>query len=231
MRFDILSLFPGYFTGPFDESMIKRARESGIIDICLVDIRDFADNRHQRVDDRPYGGGPGMVMMPVPVAAAIRQAKTSESRVIYLSPQGTPLTAAKSRQLAKEKHLILLCGHYEGIDQRVIDSDVDEEISIGDYVLTNGCLAAIVLLDSVIRFIPGVLGHAKAAEEDSFENGLLDCPHYTRPEIFENQAVPSVLLSGNHKEIDKWRHEQAVKKTKEVRPEFLTKFIKMVEEN
>ena len=221
MRFDILSLFPGYFTGPFDESMIKRARESGLIDIRLTDIRDFADNRHQRVDDRPYGGGPGMVMMPPPVTAAIRHVKTVESRVIYLTPQGKLLTAAKCRQLAQEKHLILLCGHYEGIDQRVIDYEVDEEICIGDYVLTNGCLAAIVIVDSVMRFLPGVLGHAAAAEEDSFEKGLLDCPHYTRPEVFEGHTVPSVLLSGNHREIAEWRYAQAIKKKKKTRPDIL----------
>lgn len=216
---DILSLFPGYFTGPFDESIIKRAREKGLIEIRLVDIRNFADNRHRRVDDRPYGGGPGMVMMPQPVTSAIRQVKSSDSYVIYLSPQGKVLTAEKSRWLAKKSHLILLCGHYEGIDQRVLDREVDEEISIGDYVLTNGALAAIVLLDSVVRFVPGVLGHALAAEEDSFEKGILDCPHYTRPEIFEEQEVPPVLLSGDHQKIADWRLEQALKKTYEVRPD------------
>lgn len=221
MLIDILSLFPGYFQGPFDESIIKQARKKGMIDIRLTDIRDFADNRYRRVDDRPYGGGPGMVMMPQPVTAAIRQVKTAESHVVYLSPQGKPLKAAKSRQLAKKKHLILLCGHYEGIDQRVLDHEIDEEISIGDYVLTNGCLAAIVLLDSVIRFIPGVLGHELAAEEDSFEQGILDCPHYTRPEVFEGHPVPPILLSGHHKEIANWRLQQALKKTREVRPDLL----------
>lgn len=219
MLIDILSLFPGYFEGPFNESMIKRAKEKEIIEIRLIDIRDFAENRYHRVDDRPYGGGPGMVMMPQPVASAIRHVKTPQSRVIYLTPQGPKLTAAKSRQLAEENHLILLCGHYEGIDQRVLDHEIDEELSIGDYVLTNGCLAAIVVVDSVIRFIPGVLGHALAAEEDSFEKGLLDCPHYTRPEVFEGNAVPSVLLSGNHQEIAKWRQEQALRKTKNIRPD------------
>ncbi len=143
MQIDILSLFPGYFKGPFDESIVKRAREKGLVDIRLTDIREFADNRYRRVDDRPYGGGPGMVMMPQPVIAAIRHVETPQSRVIYLSPQGKPLKAAKCRELAKESHLILLCGHYEGVDQRVLDNEVDEEISIGDYVLTNGCLAAL----------------------------------------------------------------------------------------
>lgn len=224
MQIDILSLFPGYFQGPFDESMIMQAKKKGILDIRLTDIRDFAENRNRRVDDRPYGGGPGMVMMPQPTVAAIRHVKTPEARVIYLSPQGALLNAAKSRELAKEKHLVLLCGHYEGIDQRVIDIEVHEEISIGDYVLTNGCLAAIVVVDSVVRFIPGVLGHELAAEEDSFENGLLDCPHYTRPEHFENHDVPPVLLSGNHLAIAKWRHEQALIKTGHARPDLINRF-------
>ena len=223
MIIDILSLFPGYFKGPFDESMIKRAREKGILDIRLVDIRDFADNRHHRVDDRQFGGGPGMVMTSQPVTAAIRHVRSPVSRVIYLSPQGSLLNAAKCRELAQCEHLILLCGHYEGIDQRVLDNEVDEEICIGDYVLTNGCLAAIVLLDAVSRFIPGVLGHASAAEEDSFEKGILDCPHYTRPEVFEGCNVPQVLLSGNHAEIARWRHEQALKKTLMKRPDLFNK--------
>lgn len=160
-----------------------------------------------------------MVMMPDPVAKAVRSVKTPQSRVVYLSPQGKPLTAAKCRELAKIPHLILLCGHYEGIDERVLESEVDEEISIGDYVLTNGCLAAIVLVDATIRFIPGVLGHELAAEEDSFENGLLDYPHYTRPEEYEGRAVPKILLSGNHAQIAAWRKEKAIEKTRRVRPD------------
>lgn len=220
-RFDILSLFPRYFQGPFDESIIRRARDRGLIDINLVDIRDFADNKHHRVDDRPYGGGPGMVLMPQPVAKAIQSVKTPESRVIYLSPQGRKLTAKKCREIANIPHVVLLCGHYEGIDERVLESYVDEEICIGDYVLTNGCLPAIVLLDAVIRFIPGVLGHEDAATEDSFENGLLDCPHYTRPDIFEGKNVPDVLRSGDHKKIAEWRYEQSLKKTRSVRPDLL----------
>lgn len=219
MRIDILSLFPGYFLGPFDESIIKIARKKGIIDIRLIDIRDFAENKHRKVDDRPYGGGPGMVLMPQPVVSAIRSVKTEDSRVIYLSPQGPLLNAAKSRELAQHKHLIFLCGHYEGIDERIIESEVDEEISIGPYVLTNGCLAAIVVTDAMIRFIPGVLGHEQSAAEDSYENGRLDYPHYTRPEIFEGRKVPEVLLSGNHKNIEAWRQERAEEKTKNVYPE------------
>ncbi|MEI8366043.1 MAG: tRNA (guanosine(37)-N1)-methyltransferase TrmD [Parachlamydiaceae bacterium] len=221
MKIDILSLFPEYFQGPFDASIIGQARKKGILEINLIDIRTFADNRYRRVDDRPYGGGPGMVLMPQPVTQAIRSVRSPKSRVIYLSPQGAPLTAAKARQLASYEHLVLLCGHYEGVDERALQNDVDEEISIGDYVLTNGCLPAIVLVDAVIRFVPEVLGHASAADEDSFEAGIFDCPHYTRPEVFEGQSVPSVLLSGNHKEIEEWRRKQALEKTQRVRPDLM----------
>lgn len=160
-----------------------------------------------------------MVLMAPPVAKAIRSVRSPQARVVYLSPQGKILTAAKCRELAACEHLVLLCGHYEGVDERVLESDVDEEISIGDYVLTNGCLAAIVLVDAVVRFVPGVLGHELAACEDSFEKGILDCPHYTRPEVFENRQVPEVLLSGNHQKIAEWRREAALKKTRLVRPD------------
>lgn len=224
MQIDILSLFPEYFKGPFDESIIKQARKKEILAINQVDIRQFADNKHQRVDDRPYGGGPGMVLMPNPVIRAIRSVRQEQSRVIYLSPQGRLLTASKCRELAQHDHLILLCGHYEGIDERILP-EIDEEISIGDYVLTNGCLAAIVLVDAMVRFVPGVLGHNLATEEESFELGpkgcLLDHPHYTRPERFEDKKVPDVLLSGDHKKIAEWRHEAAVEKTRRVRPDLL----------
>lgn len=223
MRIDILSLFPEYFRGPFDESMIKKARDSGILDIHLVDIRAFANNRHNSVDDRPYGGGPGMVLMPEPVAQAIRSVKGPKSKVVYLSPQGETLQAAKCRELAQIEHLVLLCGHYEGVDERVLMTEVDEVISIGDYVLTNGCAAAIVVVDAFARFVPGVIGHELAVEEDSFENGLLDCPHYTRPEVFEGLQVPEVLLSGDHKKIREWRSQMALEKTERVRPDLLEK--------
>lgn len=221
MRIDILSLFPGYFRGPFDESILKRAIEKGILDIRLVDIRDFAEGKHRQVDDRPYGGGPGMLLMAKPVCEAIRSVRTEESKVIYLSPQGKKLDAAMSRALSQEKHLVLLCGHYEGIDQRAIDLEVDEEISIGDYVLTNGCLPAIVLVDALARFVPEVLGHEEAAAEDSFEQGRLDCPHFTRPEEFEGLRVPEILLSGHHAKIEEWRHQMGLEKTRSVRPELL----------
>lgn len=230
MRFDVLSLFPEYFRGPFDESIIKRAKAAGIIEIHLSNIRDYSEDRHRRADDRPYGGGPGMVMMPGPVVKAIQAVKQEGSWVVHLSPQGKKLDAAKCRELAEKRHLILLCGHYEGIDERALVTSVDEEISIGDYVLTNGCAAAIVLVDAVIRFIPGVLGHESAASEDSFEDGILDCPHYTRPEVFyvppegkEELKVPQVLLSGDHKKIAEWRRERALEKTARNRPDLLPK--------
>lgn len=221
MRIDILSLFPEYFRGPFDESMIKRAREAGILDIRLVDIRDFAEGPHRKVDDRPYGGGPGMVLMVDPVVKAVRSVASEQTKVIYLSPQGRPLDASLCKELAQEEHLVFLCGHYEGIDERIIEMVVDEEISIGDYVLTNGCLAAIVCVDALSRFVPGVIGHHAAAREDSFEGGMLDCPHYTRPEVFEGMAVPEILLSGHHQKIEKWRRAQALKKMERVRPDLL----------
>ncbi len=220
MDVDILSLFPSYFRGPFDVSMLMRARENGLLNIRHVDIRDFAENR-RRVDDRPFGGGPGMVLCPEPVAKAIQSVRRHGSRVIYLSPQGSLLTAKKCQELAKEEHLVLLCGHYEGIDERVLAKYVDEEISIGDYVLTSGCAAAIVLVDAVSRFIPGVIGHPDAAFEDSFQEGIFDGPHYTRPEVFEGMEVPAVLREGHHAEIRKFRKQKAIEKTCRVRPDLV----------
>jgi tRNA (guanine37-N1)-methyltransferase len=229
MKVDILSLFPEYFRGPFDVSILKRAQESGLLEIHLVDIRDFAQRKgnYAKVDDRPYGGGPGMVLMPEPVCEAIRSRKGEKSHVVYLSPQGKKLTAAKCQELSQKEHLVLLCGHYEGVDERAL-KEVDEEISIGDYVLTNGCLAAIVLIDAMARFIPGVLGHEEAAGQDSFQEGIFDAPHYTRPEMFEGIAVPEVLKTGNHAEIAKWRRKQGLAKTKRVRPDLI--FLKEIQD-
>lgn len=203
-------------------SLLGKAQEKGLLSFHLIDIRTFAEGRHAKVDDRPFGGGPGMVMKPEPVTRAIRSRRRENSRVIYLSPQGAPLTAARAEALAKEEHLILLCGHYEGIDERALQSDVDEEISIGDYVLTSGCPAALVLVDAVARFIPGVIGHPDAAKQDSFSlEGGFDAPHYTRPEVFEGVEVPPVLRGGNHEEIARWRQSEARKKTYRVRPDLL----------
>ena len=221
LRVDILSLFPDYFQGPFDVSLIKKAKENKLLEINCIDIRSFAKDKHNSVDDRPYGGGPGMVMMPGPVVDAIRSVKTEDAHRVLLSPQGKQLNAKKARELSECSHLILVCGHYEGIDERVIDLEIDEEISIGDYVLTSGCAAAVVLLEAVSRFVPGVLGHSESAELDSFESGGFDAPHYTRPLEFEGLKVPEVLTSGNHREIEKYRHKRAYEKTKRVRPDLI----------
>lgn len=221
MRYSILSLFPKYFEGPFDVSMIKRAKEAKVIEIDLIDIRDFATDKHKTVDDRPYGGGPGMVLKPDPLVKAIRSVKNPDSLVVYLSPQGKKLDAALCKQLAMQTHVILVCGHYEGIDQRIIDLEVDQEVCIGDYVLTSGAPAAIVFVDAVTRFLPGAIGDPESVVKDSFEEGIFDTPHYTRPPEYEGLKVPEVLLSGHHLNVDLWRKEQALKKTKDVRPDLL----------
>jgi len=221
MRVDILSLFPEFFHGPFEVSLLKRARERGLLDIRLTDIRDFATGKHRKVDERPFGGGPGMVMMPGPIEAAIKQAKGEKSKVIYLSPQGMPLTAKKCRELAKEEHLVLLCGHYEGVDERVLMTQIDEEISIGDYVLTSGCPAAVVLVDAVARYIPGVIDNEEATGCDSFEDGVFDAPHFAGPDEYEGYKVPDVLKSGHHANIKAWREQQAYEKTRRVRPDLI----------
>lgn len=218
---DIISLFPDYFSGPFDVSIIGRARQQGLVDIRHTNMRDFAHNKHNRVDDRPFGGGPGMLIMAEPVVKAVNSVRTPQSRLIYLSPRGKTLNASLCRSLAQEKHLVLLCGHYEGIDERALDILHTEEISIGDYVLTNGCLGAIVLVDALLRFVEGVLGHADAARQDSFEEGILDCPHYTHPRVYEGREVPEVLLSGNHQLIEEWRRTAARQKTQQMRPDLL----------
>lgn len=220
LKISILSLFPGYFEGPFRESMLAKAQAKGLIEIELIDIRSFSTFRHQKVDDRPFGGGPGMVMMAEPIVRAIRSVKKDYSKVIYLSPQGTPLKAAACPPYARERHLILLSGHYEGIDERVIETEVDELVSIGDYVLTNGCSAAIVFVDAIARFVPGVVGDEESVRQDSFEGeGFLDHPHYTQPREFEGLRVPEVLLSGDHGKIAAWRRERAIENSIKRRPE------------
>ena len=209
MHIDVLTLFPDMISGYLGQSMMKRAVEKGAVSFGWVNPRDFATDVHRTTDDRVYGGGPGMVMKPEPLFAAIESVRTDASWVIYLSPQGPPFTQTKAETLSTADHLILVCGHYEGIDERVIEALVDEEISIGDYVLTNGAIAAAVVIDATVRLIPGVLGGNGAAEADSFSAGILDHPHYTRPEDFRGMKVPDVLLSGNHAAIDAWRRERA----------------------
>ena len=221
MKFDVLTLFPEMFA-PVEQSIMGRAIENKLIDINLVNIRDFSENKHKKVDDTPYGGGAGMVMMPDVVYRAYQSVKTENAKVIYMSPQGKKLDQKKVEDLSKENHLIILCGHYEGIDQRVIDKIVDEEISIGDYVLTGGELPAMVLIDSVSRYIEGVLSK-DSINEESFSNGLLEYPQYTRPEVFEGEKVPEILLSGHHENIEKWRKEKSIEITKKKRPDLLEK--------
>ena len=219
MKFDVLTLFPEMFE-PLKQSIIKRASEKKLLDINLVNIRDFSEDKHNKVDDTPYGGGAGMLMKPDVVDRAYNSVKSENAKVIYLTPQGKMLNQKIVKDLSKQEHLILLCGHYEGIDQRVLDKIVDEEISIGDYVLTGGELPAMVLIDSVSRYVEGVLSN-ESTEEESFSNGLLEYPQYTRPEVFDNVKVPDVLISGHHENIRKWRRERSLENTFKKRPEML----------
>ena len=219
MKFDVLTLFPEMFE-ILNQSIIGKAIEKELININLINIRDFSKDKHKKVDDTPYGGGAGMVMKPDVVYDAYQSIKDRNAKVIYMSPQGNPLNQKKVEELSKENHLIILCGHYEGIDQRVLDKIVDEEISIGDYVLTGGEIPAMVLIDSVSRYVEGVLKE-DSIKEESFSNGLLEYPQYTRPEVFEGMKVPEVLLSGHHENIEKWRKEKSLEMTKKKRPDIL----------
>jgi tRNA (guanine37-N1)-methyltransferase len=224
MRFDILTLFPGMFAGAFDESIIKRARDAGLVTIDLHNIRDFGIGRHQLTDDTPYGGGGGMIMKPEPIFAAVETLLGEEletTPIILLTPQGRLFTQAVARELARQRRLLLICGRYEGVDERVHQYLVTDEISIGDYVLSGGEIPAMVLVDAVTRLIPGVLGDPAATFEDSHAEGLLEYPHYTRPPDFRGHAVPDVLLSGHHAEIVRWRRQQALRRTWERRPDLL----------
>ena len=219
MKFDVLTLFPEMFE-PLNQSIIGRAVKEKLIEINLINIRDFSKDKHKKVDDTPYGGGSGMVMKADVIYEAYKSIRNKKAKVIYMSPQGKVLNQNKVVELSKEKHLIILCGHYEGIDQRVIDKIVDEEISIGDYVLTGGELPTMVLIDSVSRYIEGVLSENSTTEE-SFSQGILEYPQYTRPEIFEGEKIPEILQSGHHENINKWRREEALKNTYYKRPELL----------
>jgi tRNA (guanine37-N1)-methyltransferase len=222
LRIDILTLFPGMFRGPFDESIVKRAGDKGLLEIGIHNIRDWATGRHQMVDDYPYGGGAGMVMKPEPVFAAVEAVRRQGSWVVLMSAQGRVFSQRIADEYSRQSHLILLCGHYEGFDERVIDHLVDDEISIGDYVLTGGELAAMVVCDAVVRLIPGVLGAEESSQEESFQEGLLEYPHYTRPPEFRGRPVPEILLSGNHAKIAEWRRRQSLIRTLRRRPELLS---------
>ncbi len=219
MHIDVLTLFPGICNGAFHESILARAQEKGLARLRTINIRDFAFDKHRVADGAPYGGGQGMVMKPEPIFEAVESVRTSVSRVVLMTPGGRLFDQAKARELALSPHLILISGHYEGIDQRVADHLADEELSIGDYVLTNGALAAAVVVDAVVRLIPGVLGDAGSAEDDSFSHGLLEHPQYTRPENFRGWRVPDILLSGNHGAIGEWRAMMRLEKTRRVRPD------------
>ena len=222
MRFDVLTLFPGMVEGILNTSITGRAAEAGLLEFCAHDIRDFTDDPHRRVDDTPYGGGSGMVMEPEPVYRAIRSVERApSSRVVYMSPKGKVLTQSKARELSKLDQLIILCGHYEGIDQRVLDECVEEEVSIGDYVLTGGELPACVLIDCVSRMIDGVLAEEASYTDESLYCGLLEYPHYTRPAEWHGQSVPEVLRSGDHAKIEEWRYRRSVEETKKKRPDLI----------
>ena len=225
LRADILTIFPEMFTSVLSSSILGRAREKGLLDINCVDIRPFSEMKHKNTDDYPFGGGAGMVMLAQPIADAMRSvtAEGEKVRRIYLGPRGRRLTTEVARELAGETHLLLLCGHYEGVDQRALDTCVDEEISIGDYILTGGELAAMVLLDCVARFVPGVLGSQESPEEESFSDGLLEYPQYTRPRVWNGMEVPEVLLSGNHAKIREWRRQQSLLVTRRLRPDLFEK--------
>jgi len=221
---DIISAFPGMFQGVFAESMIKRAREGGLVRIRVNDLRDYTEDKHRRVDDYPYGGGPGMIMKPEPFFKAVRALKghSTNSRVVFMSPQGSLLTQEKVKELSRVRHLIVLCGHYEGVDDRVRAHLADEEISIGDYILTGGEIPAMVLVDALVRMIPGVLS-STSLQEESFTDGLLEYPQFTRPRDFEGMTVPEVLLSGDHQRIKQWRYQESLKRTLKFRPDLLRK--------
>ena len=223
MKIDVLTLFPAMFAGPLDESIIKRAREAGRLDLAIHNLRDYTHDRHNTVDDRPFGGGPGMLLKPEPIFEAVESLAREGTRVILLSPAGRPFSQAIARELAGLEHLLLVSGHYEGFDERVREKLAQDELSIGDYVLTNGALPVMVIIDAVTRLLPGVLGDAESAQEDSFSQGLLEYPQYTRPADFRGMKVPEILLSGNHAEIARWRAEQARQRTEERRPDLLEK--------
>ncbi|HEV2435396.1 MAG TPA: tRNA (guanosine(37)-N1)-methyltransferase TrmD [Verrucomicrobiae bacterium] len=223
MKIDVLTLFPAMFAGPLDESIIKRARVAGLLDVKIHNLRDWAHDRHKTVDDRPFGGGPGMLLKPEPLFEAIEDLRRKSTRVILLSPAGRKFDQAAARDLAGQKHLLLVTGHYEGFDERVREKLADDELSIGDYVLTNGALPAMVVIDAVARLLPGVLGDDESSQDESFSSGMpgLEYPQYTRPAEFRGMKVPETLLSGNHAEIEKWRREQARRRTQERRPDLM----------
>ncbi len=221
MKIDVLTLFPAMFAGPLDESIIMRARKKGLLDLQIHDLRNWTHDRHKTVDDKPFGGGPGMLMKCEPLFDAVESLRREKTKVILLSPGGRKFSQEIARELSQEKDLLLVTGHYEGFDERVREKLADDELSIGDYVLTNGALPAMVVIDAVTRLLPGVLGDDESSRDESFSAGLLEYPQYTRPAEFRGMKVPDILVSGNHAEIEKWRREQAKLRTKKNRPDLL----------
>ena len=221
MKIDILTIFPEMFKGPFDQSIIKKAQKKKLVEIKIHDLRDWTNDTHRTVDSKPFGGGPGMVMKIEVIDKALKDLKTEKSKVILLTPQGKQFKQKKAEELSKEKHIILICGHYEGFDERIREHLVDEEVSIGDYVLTGGEIPAMVVVDSMVRLLPGVLGNKDSTRDESFSENLLEYPQYTRPADYNGMKVPDVLVGGNHAEIEKWRKEQSAKRTKERRVDLL----------
>ena len=219
MKIDVLTLFPGMFSGPLDESIVKRARAAGLLELGIHNLRDWTHDKHKTVDDRPFGGGPGMLLKPEPIFEAVEQLAGEKTKVVLLCPQGRRFDQSVARELARQEHVLLVCGSYEGFDERIRDALADDELSIGDFVLTNGALPAMVIVDAVTRLLPGVLGDDESSKDESFSQGMLEYPHYTRPAEFRGMKVPEILLSGNHAEIAKWREQQARVRTATRRPD------------
>jgi tRNA (guanine37-N1)-methyltransferase len=221
LKIDLLTLFPEMFTGPMDVSIVQRARQKGLLDLRVHNLRDYTHDNYKTIDDRPFGGGPGMVLKPEPIFEAVEALVAEKTRVILMTPAGRVFNQAVARELAAQEELLFICGAYEGVDERVREALVDDELSVGDFVLTNGALPAMLVVDAVTRLLPGVLGDAQSPVDESFSDGLLEYPHYTRPAEFRGMNVPAVLLSGNHAEIEKWRREQSRQRTKARRPDLL----------
>jgi tRNA (guanine37-N1)-methyltransferase len=233
MRIDVITVFPRILEDPLNESILKQAQKRIELDIRIIDLRDFATDKHQSVDDTPYGGGPGMILKPEPLFRAFekivgKDKKNKATRIVFPTPQGRLFTQEVAEELSEAERLVMLCGHYKAVDQRVIDTWVTDEISIGDYVLSGGEIPALLMIDAVVRLIPGVLGDIESARTDSFQNNLLDCPYYTKPETFEGLSVPEVLLSGHHEKIEAWRQDQKIERTRERRPDLYKKYLKQL---
>jgi tRNA (guanine37-N1)-methyltransferase len=233
MRIDVITVFPKILEDPLNESILKQAQKRIELDIRIIDLRDFATDKHQSVDDTPYGGGPGMILKPEPLFRAFekivgKDKKNKATKIVFPTPQGRLFTQEVAEELSEAERLVMLCGHYKAVDQRVIDTWVTDEISIGDYVLSGGEIPALLMIDAVVRLIPGVLGDIESARTDSFQNDLLDCPYYTKPETFEGLSVPEVLLSGHHEKIEAWRQDQKIERTRERRPDLYKKYLKQL---